>query len=858
MKNINKNDKKIITKKKSKSISKKKSSKDEVKLINKETKKNNSNNTSLFNLGKFRVIKENSYDLKEDCEKMKKTYYQTNPRYQKYNQLYFTAADQKDLNKYGLLPLRYFYSCERKENNNLNAIKFKKEPLFKIYKNIDYDSCINTLNYMFNKFKKGVFVIIRNNKLVLYLPFSNNFFKNNWYDKIYFSEEEKRLIQTQGYEKVKHLLNKNIIDYMNKHQDQYKFKKINFKREEWVANGCFFRNDYNQSEGDLNLNIYKSMFEALLKERKVPDVEFFINTRDFPILTKDYTEPYFHLFDSHSIKLEDQYVDKKMAPIFSKSGTEHNADILFPNEDDWMRASNKFFAEGCSGGYHKIEMDKWNTDWKKKKNVCIFRGSATGCGITLENNMRLKAADLSIDNPDILDAGITKWNGRLKKYEGKPMDSIDEKKFRFGIASFITDIEKSGYKYILNIDGHVSACRLSSEFAMNSVILIVESDYKLWFSHLLVPNVHYIPVSRNLDNLISQLEWCKKHDKECKIIAKNGQNFYNKYLTKEAMFDYMQQLFCNINLEKNFKDLLDIKGKNNNKSNNDNKEKIKSKSKSKSKKIAIITCFRDTTSNGTREKQRSIFIQLMNKLLVPYGKYKIYIIEQDKDGSPFNIGKLKNIGFEIASKEDKYDHIIFSDIDIIPDYDLMNYLFLKPKDEPISLAYRGTRYEGYGAFLGTLISFSTKTFKKINGYPNNFWGWGGEDIALAIRMNSNKINTILYPEKGSVIDFEEKDNKTINIVSNKLKDLEKEELKYEKLYIDINTWKKNGLNSLSYEVLNSEIINENTVQIKVNLLKSDDEKKFKNIYPNKVNEEKYKSYCKVINDIKSNIVMKAV
>ena len=118
MKDINK---KIITKKKL--------LKDEVKIIN-------NNNTSLFNLGKFRVIKENSYDLKEDCEKMKKTYYQTNPRYQKYNQLYFTAADQKDLNKYGLLPLRYFYSCERKESNNLNTIKFKKEPLFEIYKNI--------------------------------------------------------------------------------------------------------------------------------------------------------------------------------------------------------------------------------------------------------------------------------------------------------------------------------------------------------------------------------------------------------------------------------------------------------------------------------------------------------------------------------------------------------------------------------------------------------------------------------------------------------------------------------------------------------------------------------------------------
>jgi len=464
----------------------------------------------------------------------------------------------------------------------------------------------------------------------------------------------------------------------------------------------------------------------------------------------------------------------------------------------------------------------------------------------------LKAADLSLDYPNILDAGITKWNARLKKYEGKPMDSIDEKKFRFGIASFITDVEKSGYKYILNIDGHVSACRLSSEFAMNSVILIVESDYKLWFSHLLIPNFHYIPISRNLDNLITQIEWCKTHDKECKKIAKNGRNFYDKYLTKEAMFDYMQNLFCNINAEKNFKNLLDIKTSNS----KDNKNK--NKDKNKSKKIAIITCFRDTTANGSRTKQRAIFIELMNKLLPPYGKYKIYIIEQDKDDTPFNIGKLKNIGFEIANKEDKYDHVIFSDIDIIPDYDLMNYLFLKTKDSPISLAYRGTRYEGYDAFLGALISFNTKTFKKINGFPNNFWGWGGEDIALSIRLKENNINTILYPEKGSIIDFEEKDNKTINVIYNKLKNIEKEELKYEKLYTDISTWKKNGLNSLNYEVLNTEKINENIVQIKVNLLKANDEKKFKDLYPNKVDETKYKTYYKIVNDIKNNMIMKPV
>jgi len=34
-------------------------------------------------------------------------------------------------------------------------------------------------------------------------------------------------------------------------------------------------------------------------------------------------------------------------------------------------------------------------DWSKKINKAVFRGSATGCGITVDTNMRLKSAYLS-------------------------------------------------------------------------------------------------------------------------------------------------------------------------------------------------------------------------------------------------------------------------------------------------------------------------------------------------------------------------------------------------------------------------------------------------------------------------------
>ena len=840
---------------------------------------NNINNVNkIFSLDKFRKIKENNYNKKENCEKDGRKWAQTNPRFKSFDQLYFHAGDIKDLDKYAFLPLRYYYSLnylEEEKNNDKkkiekSSLKLNKLDklckLNKLYKNIDYESIMNTFNYMFKKFKKGIFVIIRNNKLVLFLPFSNFYYKNNWVQQTYFSEEDKKLLAeslkkevrtSSEYSKIKRDLDKTIIEFQRKYPEQFKHHKINFNRSKWVANNCYFRNQYPEYEGSLNVNIYKSMLDALLKELSVPDVEFFINPRDFPVLKKDLTEPYNHLFDSEKIKVEKEFLVEKMCPIFSKSATDKFADLLIPNEDDWSRVSNKFFTDKCIDSYRADVISKFNLNWDDKKEQCIFRGSATGCGITLETNMRLMAADLSVDNFDLLDSGITDWNQKPKKYMGDPIRIIDTSKLRFGLANKIDNIQKSGYKYILNIDGHVSACRLSSELGMNSVVLLVDSPYKLWFSDMLEDGVHYILVKKDLSNLIEKIKWCADHDKECKKIAENARKFYLEYLEKEGIFNYLQKSLVAIHQNKVKKDCLNLGSVLTN---------------SKKKNIAIIACFRDL-ENGERERERRIYVQLMNKLMAPYCNFHIYIIEQSDDGELFNIGKLKNIGFDIANKKNNhmkdgkdgkdkrdFDHFIFTDIDVLPNYDLMKYLLITPQ-EPISLAIRGTRYENKDkqtkkVFLGALLSFSKKNFEDINGYPNNFWGWGGEDDSLIDRIRAVGHKNICYPKVGSVIDIEEDAMmKTINI-SVKVKNAKKDSEKYEKRLGDLTGWTKNGINTLQYKILNENKISPNITQIKVDLMKSADMKKYPEWFPKPVNN--YEKLKKVFSERDKNLEVKYI
>ena len=33
-----------------------------------------------------------------------------------------------------------------------------------------------------------------------------------------------------------------------------------------------------------------------------------------------------------------------------------------------------------------------------------------------------------------------------------------------------------------------------------------------------------------------------------------------------------------------------------------------------------------------------------------------------------------------------------------------------------------------------LVSFTKETFTKLNGYSNQYWGWGGEDDDLQVRL----------------------------------------------------------------------------------------------------------------------------
>ena len=484
------------------------------------------------------------YKSIDECkEAKKKKNIQSNPRYKEFKQTHYTAGDEEQFQEFRDMSNGQVCIPDIKmDSNKFNEFDLSTKIDWVKYENLNATSVNNTFNYLFHKFKKGTFVKIQNNELKVFLPFSKKNFVNEWGDRIKVDPKFGNTFISGMY---------NFAQYINKLSGKKYKVNVNSFPENWYSNNCLVRYEFPVNEGDTNVANISDMLKTLCATRKVPDIEFFMNRRDFPQLKNDGTEAYEHIFGDNKPLLSHDY--DQYSPLLSMVTTDKHADIPVPTGEDWARISSqesKFFD--CK---QYPTPDKFSMEWKDRKPTAVFRGASTGCGVTVDTNIRLKLAYISVTTPSdengpLLDAGISKWQLRPRKLDGvKYLQTIDVpslNKLGINIVSFMTPIQQSEYKYLVNVDGHVSAFRLSLEMCMGCCILLVKSKYKLWFSDMIKPMVHYVPVKEDLSDLIDMIKWCRNNDKKCEKIAINAKKFYMKYLQKEGMIDYMQKLLIDL------------------------------------------------------------------------------------------------------------------------------------------------------------------------------------------------------------------------------------------------------------------------------------------------------------------------
>lgn len=351
---------------------------------------------------------------------------------------------------------------------------------------------------------------------------------------------------------------KESIDLKNKTVNLSKGDVQNLKRDKYMIMNCILKKYRDDEESD-EIHPYERMIRSLTEDVKIPDGMYIFSVRDTLLVRFDGNHPWLNYvggkkkFSTICSKIKNAKIcnfPKAMIPIFNTTGGKDYMDIpiieyeslIYINNLRRLKSLEPKSLEPEGEPKEAFGFQDLNYDWKKKVNVAIFRGGATGCGFDETENQRLHLAVLSKEKEfdQILDAGLIV--GPYKKY-------IFNSKGKIGVLNFekfleshdlekadrLSKKEQSNYKYILVVEGNVSAHRLATDMLYNSVILYVESQYTVWFQHMLKPYVHYVPIKSDFSDLKSKILWCQKNDNFCQKIAENARNLALSLLTYESL-----------------------------------------------------------------------------------------------------------------------------------------------------------------------------------------------------------------------------------------------------------------------------------------------------------------------------------
>lgn len=487
------------------------------------------------------------FNNKEDCIK-------TSEKLNKNNSaISFITLSTKNEIKEKLYPRieEFHKKCKKNVyslNNNIfksNKNKLLSNKKLSIYKKLDKEATYNTLEYIYNEFHRAVFVQILNNKIFTFVLLDN-------------IENGYKILKNLKVDKSKFKNLDDFIEYIKKVHFQ-KYNVIRRKEDSIYFTNCainLWKDNNNEVKVDWIYTYQYHMINELLKHKKINDIEFILNFKDQTMLVKDgETVPHFNIIGNLTTPLDKKY--KPFIPILNFGSHNKFADIPIPTNDDYELITNKIFLGTCRNLYINVQ-ENINRNYDKKIPTAIFRGGATGCGTIIKNNPRLKVAYLSKKNMfhpkygiennkyPYLDARVTSFKKRIKKhYSEEYISFINPQELKLKSSKQISIGEISNYKYIINIEGNIAAFRLSLELSYNSVILLVKSDYYLWYQPLLKEWIHYVPIKSDLSDLMDKIEWCKNNDNKCKKIANNAFEFYVKYINYTSINDYLELILNN-------------------------------------------------------------------------------------------------------------------------------------------------------------------------------------------------------------------------------------------------------------------------------------------------------------------------
>ncbi|XP_050721121.1 beta-1,4-galactosyltransferase 3-like [Eriocheir sinensis] len=207
-------------------------------------------------------------------------------------------------------------------------------------------------------------------------------------------------------------------------------------------------------------------------------------------------------------------------------------------------------------------------------------------------------------------------------------------------------------------------------------------------------------------------------------------------------------------------------------------------------RVAVIVPYRD------RAEQLGAFLNHMHPFLQRQQlNYSIYIVEQ-AGTDLFNRARLLNVGFLKARQEGPWDCYAFHDIDMLPlnDYHLY-HCSPQPRHlavSPSSHNYKSAHHMPYDKYFGGACLMTEGHLRRVNGWSNAYWGWGGEDDDMWRRIRLTDMSVWRYPAHFA----------SYKMITHKPQTINPE--RYKVLERNTGRYVQDGLSNLNYTIMKTQ------------------------------------------------------
>ena len=255
----------------------------------------------------------------------------------------------------------------------------------------------------------------------------------------------------------------------------------------------------------------------------VPDFDFAVNLGDYPV---------------------------RGAPILTAWSRADFGNARIPPVGHWPTDLSVPLDDATIRAHYAFEPDAVSRRWTERRPLVAWRGSATGMydhtfrwrwlkrllGVPPGKGIaRLDLCRIASAHPDLIDARITGW----PQVSDRVRHELEK---AYPTAPRVPNSWFLGHRFVVNVDGNVATTSFLTFVGSGSVVLKQDSPYLDWCSRHLESGVHYLPVARDLGDLVSVARDALSEPERSSDIQAAGRAFADEFLTGAAVDHYLLAL----------------------------------------------------------------------------------------------------------------------------------------------------------------------------------------------------------------------------------------------------------------------------------------------------------------------------